>query len=170
MAKRTRNAAAKSSPARSELADATSSSGARFGVILEIGGKTVPLSGGNIADAMANGVDFDIRDPVELGALDDITIAGFNLKTDAIDKLPSLLKPVADVITGAVWTVAHAHLNVPSEADTAKGIKYSIEVTGNLPHRSRSRFSASRASCSAPATRTNQASRNNRGLPSPDRR
>jgi hypothetical protein len=132
MAKRTRNAAAKSSPARSELADATSSSGARFGVILEIGGKTVPLSGGNIADAMANGVDFDIRDPVELGALDDITIAGFNLKTDAIDKLPSLLKPVADVITGAVWTVAHAHLNVPSEADTAKGIKYSIEVDGEF--------------------------------------
>jgi hypothetical protein len=129
MAKTTQSASAKSSPARLELADATSSSGARFGVILEIGGKTVPLSGGNIADAMANGVDFDIRDPVQLGALDDITIAGFNLKTDAIDKLPSLLQPVVDIITSAVWTVAHAHLNVPGEADKAK---YSIEIDGEF--------------------------------------
>ena len=134
MARTAKSGPAKRSLARQAVTETTPASSARFGVILGIGNTTVSLSSGGIAEAKTKGVEFTIRDPVTLGSLDDITIAGFNLKTDAIDKLPSLLQPVIDRITSLVWTVEYAHLKVPPETEKSSGIQYKIEVDGQFPN------------------------------------
>jgi hypothetical protein len=52
-------------------------SSARFGVISDIHGHSVTLSGDAISGAKKKGVEFTIRNPVTLGMLTDVDVLGF---------------------------------------------------------------------------------------------
>jgi hypothetical protein len=119
-------------------AGAAPNTGKRFGVLLDINGQTVPLSGdlvrataGSVAAAASQGVDLTLQNPVKLGSIHSFekwTSAQFGISLPGTDDLPSVLQPVVDKLANMEVTVEYAHLNI-SGTDVS-GVKYTLEANG----------------------------------------
>ena len=104
----------------------------RFGVVLDVNGSAVPIASDDIANAKANGVEFTLQDPVDLGSLDKFQtwVSGkFGVNLPVAADLPSPLDKVVGVLTGMEVTVEKLHLKVPGSADTS-GVQFTIEANG----------------------------------------
>lgn len=110
----------------------------RFGVLIKIGDKTVPVSGELLSQAKTSGVNMELQEPLQLGSLGDLEKAvGLNSGTfsSSFASLPKVLadplSKFTDTLEQMVWTVEKAHLKVPGEGDTS-GVKYTLEVNGEF--------------------------------------
>ena len=107
----------------------------RFGIILDINGKSVPVTSGDLASAKATGVEFLLQDPITLGSIDDFenwVESNFSVSLPKAADLPPPLDKVVGAITGMTITVEKAHVKVPgTDTPNAKpGI--TLEVNGTF--------------------------------------
>ena len=112
-----------------------SSSSACFGVILNINGSLVPVSTADLANAKANGVEFTLQNPVDIGSLNAFKTwvnTTFKVSLPDASSLPSPLDTVVSTIADTEITVQQAHIKVPGSNGPA-GVKYTLQVNGKLP-------------------------------------
>jgi hypothetical protein len=103
----------------------------RFGVLLNIGGHEIPLSGDMLGNLEQQGLDLKLQNPLELGSIDQFAAwassQGVDISVGSVVKdLPDVFKDLATTIGDARWTVEQAHLNVPPKGKT--GVQYTLEV------------------------------------------
>jgi hypothetical protein len=107
----------------------------RFGIILDINGKSVPVTSGDLGSAKAKGVEFTLQDPITLGSIDDFeTWVGdkFGVTLPKAADLPPPLDKVVGVITGMIITVEKAHVKVPGSDTPGASVGVTLEVNGTF--------------------------------------
>jgi hypothetical protein len=107
----------------------------RFGIILNINGKSVPVTSGDVGSAIKNGVEFTLQDPLELGTIEQFEswVSGkFSVNLPQAKDLPTPLDSVVGAITGMHITVEKAHVKVPGTASDPKTVGVTLEVNGTF--------------------------------------
>jgi len=115
---------------------AGSTSSACFGIILNINGTLVPVSTVDLANAKANGVEFTLQNPVDLGKLDAFrgwVNSTFKVSIPDASALPSPLDTVVGTIVNTEITVEKAHIKVPGSNAQGATTQYTLQVNGALP-------------------------------------
>jgi hypothetical protein len=106
----------------------------RFGVILDVNGKSVPVTSGDLGSAKAKGVEFTLQEPIVLGPIQDFinwVTPKFGVSVPKSSDLPTPLNSVVDAITGMVITVEKAHVKVPGSA-SKDPVGVTLEVNGTF--------------------------------------
>ena len=130
-----KTAAASRAVKLSDIADDNSSYDIRFGIILDVNGSSVPITSGDIATAVQQGVEFTLQNPVELGTINEFEtwVSGqFGVNLPTADSLPSPLDKVVGAITDMKITVEKAHVKVPGTQSTQKSVGVTLEVNGTF--------------------------------------
>ncbi len=112
-----------------------STASVRFGIILDINGTSVPISSGDLANARANGVEFNLQNPIVLGSIEQFETwvsNKFGVTLPSADDLPSPLNSVVSAITNMQITVEKAHIKVPGTASSDGNVQYTLETNGTF--------------------------------------
>jgi hypothetical protein len=113
----------------------TSSASVRFGIILDINGTSVPISSGDLANARANGVEFNLQNPIDLGSIKQFETwvsDKFGVSLPSASDLPPPLDAVVNAITNMEITVEKAHIKVPGTASVNGTVQYTLETNGTF--------------------------------------
>lgn len=104
----------------------------RFGIILDINGTAVPITSADVTNALTNGVEFTLQQPITLPTIAEFQTwvnDKFKVKLPDATALPTPLNTVVSTITDMKVTVEKLHLKVPGSKDT-DGVQFTIEANG----------------------------------------
>lgn len=107
----------------------------RFGIILDINGKPVPVTADDLTNAKANGVEFTLQNPVDLSTIDKFeTWVGseFGVTLPTAADLPPPLDKVVGALTGMDITVSKAHVKIPGSSTPNATTALTLEVNGTF--------------------------------------
>jgi hypothetical protein len=117
------------------LAAGDSSYSIRFGIILDINGTSVPITSADLANAKANGVEFTLQNPIDLGSITKFEKwvgDQFGVTLPTADQLPTPLDKVVGAIANMEITVEKAHVKVPGSSTPSQSVAVTLEVNGTF--------------------------------------
>jgi hypothetical protein len=116
------------------LGAGTTTTSIRFGIILDVNGTSVPVTSEDVSNALKNGVEFTLQEPITLGSIEDFENwvgPKFGVTLPKASDLPAPLDAVVGAITGMVVTVQKAHIKVPGKGST-DSVAYTLETNGTF--------------------------------------
>jgi hypothetical protein len=107
----------------------------RFGIILDINGKPVPVTSGDLGSAKSKGVEFLLQEPLDLGTIEQFQVwvnDKFKVSMPLAGELPTPLNDVVGAITHMEITVEKAHVKVPGSDTPNASVGVTLEVNGTF--------------------------------------
>ena len=103
-----------------------------FGVTLQVGTYTFPVSSDDLANMKKKGIDLRLPAATRLGTIADLTTwvkDNLGVTLPAPDDFPPPLNGIFDRLSSLVWTVNQAHLKVPGTEPANQPTLYTLVIS-----------------------------------------